>query len=292
MIPVDKWKLAENAFCLEDNERRYLRGIEEGPTISSREATPAREKLDDKYDSKDRLQLTFDKELKDPTKEYSFGTNPQICDVLLGQRGACGISGLHFCITYDDTFNDEKHLILRDSSTNGTAVSYSGQAKEEVRHHFAWILDLKKEEGGWKVEVHLRGLSFKVELASHNTCKAEYDKKVEDFLKDSRTPLPPLVMLGIYSHATTAQPSQPLTPRQYPIYICEQKLGSGSFGRVDKVIDVSSGAIYARRKFYEPQWGKGEKCRRQQNEDWLNRVRREIRIMRDNLHVSLITLLD
>lgn len=41
-----------------------------------------------------------------------------------------------------------KEPILKDSSTRGTAVSYDGQAKEEVRHHFTWILEPEKEEGG------------------------------------------------------------------------------------------------------------------------------------------------
>ena len=298
LIPVDEWKLAENALRLKNNKHRYLpptRGTPEGPTISSREPTPAQEQPNDdhrEYDSTHRLQLTFDKNPKDPTKGYSFGTDSQICDVLLGSRGAYGISGLHFCITFDVTFDGKKHLILRDSSTNGTAVSYSDQARDEVRHHFTWILDLEKEEGKWEIEIHVRGLRFKVELASHETCEAEYDKKVEGFLEDSRTALPPLNVLGIYSHTTTAQPSQPLTPRQLPIYIRERKLGSGSFGGVDKVIDVSTGVIYTRKEFYEPQWGKGKERRRQQKEDWLNRIRREVRIMRENPHVSMITLVD
>lgn len=297
LIPADNEKRAENAFCLKPNKGRYLRptrGID-GPTISSREATPAPEQPNDdhcKYDSTHRLQLIFGKRPRDASKGYSFGTDPKKCDVLLGNRGAHGISGLHFCITFDVTSDKKKHLILRDSSRHGTAVSYSGQAEEEVRHHFTWILDLNKEEGKWEVEVHARGLSFKVELASHKTCKAGYDKKVEDFLQDSRTALPLLDVLGIDSHTTTAQPSQPLTPRQLPIYIREGKLGSGSFGGVDKVIDVSTGAIYARKEFYEPQWGKGKERRRQQKEDWLNRVRREVRIMRENPHVSMITLVN
>ena len=295
LIPADGEKRAENAFCLEKNEERYLppsRRFEEGPTISSREATPAQEQPDDdyrEYDSTHRLQLTFDKEPKDPVKGYSFGTDPQKCDVLLGHRGAHGISGLHFCITFDDTIDDKKHLILRDSSTNGTAISYNGQASEEVRRHFTWILDLEKEQGKWEIEVNARKLRFKVELASHKTCKAEYDKEVQEFLRDSRTALPPLDVLGIDSCTTTAQTSQPLTPRQLPIYIRERNLGSGSFGRVDKVINVSNGAIYARKEFYEPQWGKGKERRRRQKEDWLDRVRREIRIMRENPHVSMIT---
>lgn len=269
--------------------------LEGSPNAPQSQATPAREQPNDdhcKYDSTHRLQLSFDEKPKDPAKGYSFGTDSQRCDVLLGSRGAHQISGLHFSITFDDTIDDETHLILRDSSTNGTAVSYSDQAKEEVRHHFAWILDLEKEEGKWKIEVYTRGLSFKVELASHKTCKAEYDKNVEDFLQKTRSDLPPLDILGINSHTTTAQPSQPLTPRQLPIYIRERKLGSGSFGGVDKVIDVSTGAIYARKAFYEPQWGKGRERRMQQKEDWLNRVRREIRIMRENPHVSIITHMD
>lgn len=159
-----------------------------------------------------------------------------------------------------------------------------------MRHHFTWILDLKKDEGKWEIGVHVRGLKFKVELASHETCKAEYNKNVEKFLQKGRTDLPSLDVLGIDSHTTTAQPSQPLTPRQLPIYICERKLGSGSFGRVDKVIDVSTGAIHAGKTFYEPQWGEGQERRRQQREDWLNGVRREIRIMRENPHVSMITM--
>lgn len=140
-------------FRHDGNKDRYLppvQEIAEGPTISSREVTPTEKKPDDghcKYDFAHHLQLTFDRKPKDPTKRYSFGTNPQVCDILLEQRGARGISGLHFCITFDDTIDDkEKHLILRDLSTNGTAVGYSGQATEEVRHHFTWILDLKKEE--------------------------------------------------------------------------------------------------------------------------------------------------
>ena len=298
LIPVDPEKWTENAFRLDDNKNRYLppaRGIAEGPTISSREATPADEQPADdhcKYDCTHRLQLTFGEKPKDASKGYSFGTDPQRCDVLLGSRGAHGISGLHFCITFDVTPDRKKRLILRDSSTNGTAVSYSRQAEKEVRHHFTWILDLEKEEGKWEIEVHARKLRFKIELASHTTRKAKYDEKIEEFLEESRNALPPLDVLGIESHTTTAQPSQPLTPRQLPIYICERKLGNGSFGGVDKVIDVSTGAIYACKKFYEPQWEKSEERRRQQKEDWLNRVCREIRIMKENTHVSITALLD
>ena len=43
------------------------------------------------------------------------------------------------------------------------------QAIDEVRKHFTWILDPKKEEGQWDIEVHIPnkdGLAFRVKLVS------------------------------------------------------------------------------------------------------------------------------
>jgi hypothetical protein len=124
-----------------------------------------------------------------------------------------------------------------------------------VRRQFTWILDLKKKERKWDIEAHVpNGLAFKVELASHDICEAQYLANVNDFLANSRTTPLPLDVLGIYSHTITTQPSQPFTPRLHPVYICERKIGSGSFGGVDIVIDVSTGSIYARKQFYESLW--------------------------------------
>ena len=132
LIPTDEDNLAENAFRHADNESRYLHPIgeiAEGPTLSSREATPAQEVLKNDhhdYNFTHRLQLTFNKEPKDATKGYSFGTDSRKCDVSLGPPGAYGISRRHFCITFDDTIDEETHLVLKDSSTHGMAVSYNG----------------------------------------------------------------------------------------------------------------------------------------------------------------------
>jgi hypothetical protein len=44
LIPADKWEFARNAFKLPENKARHLaptRGFAQGPTISSREPTPA-----------------------------------------------------------------------------------------------------------------------------------------------------------------------------------------------------------------------------------------------------------
>ena len=293
LIPADEYAYAENAFGHRDNQGRCLppttKTENDAPAISSREATPARELLNDEgHDDhkKHRIRLTFDEKPKDPMKGYAFGTDKQKCDVLLGPRGFRDISGVHFHITFD-VIRGERCLVLRDSSTNGTAVSYDGQAEKEVRRHFPWILNLKKRVGKWEVKVHVRRLEFKVELASHEACKAEYEEKETEFLKLSQTADPPLGGLSIDSHTTEVAPSQSRTPGQRPVYIHEEPLGKGSFGQVDRVIDVSTGAIYAHKAFHEPLWAKHTERRRREKKEWLDQIRREIRIVMEYPHVSM-----
>lgn len=299
LIPVDD--LTKHVFSYESNKNRYLppaEGFNDDPVISSREITPAydipqKDDGEDNYENMYRLLLNFDKEPpKDLSKGYAFGTDEQKCDVVLAPRGVRGISGVHFHILFD-VINKERRLVLRDSSTNGTAVSYDGQAEKEVRHRFTWILDLEKhtKKGGkaeeWRIKVHVRGLSFKVIFASHRTCEAEYEKKVTEFLNHSRsqTADPLLDGLSITSRTTEVAPSQSHTPGQRPVYVHEDFLGKGSFGQVDRVIDVSIGAIYAHKTFHEPSWAKSNE---RQREEWLDHIRREIRIMREHPHVSII----
>ena len=202
-----------------------------------------------------------------------FGTNHYDCDVLLGSRGRNNISNRHFCITFDE----QRRVILKDSSTWGTTVSYGGQAGEETRHHFTWILSL--DENRYKnIIVYVpesTGLAFRVELAIHEIYKREYVENIDQFLEESRAALPksraalpPLDVLSIYSDQTTAAPSEPLSPRQPPIYLRDRVLGSGAFGRVNKVIDVSTGSIYAGKEFYRSyQQERNKQKRAQQKQD-------------------------
>ena len=87
-----------------------------------------------------QLQLTFGEEPKDLIKGYYFNINLAKYDVLLGDRGAYNINGLHFYITFNDqfkdNFNSKTHLILKDLLRNGMAINYSGQVSEEIQHKF------------------------------------------------------------------------------------------------------------------------------------------------------------
>lgn len=176
LIPSDIKRFAQSGFQLKHNKNHYLRptaAIPDGTSIRSREQTRRAEEADEpnyKYRYAHRIQLRLDKKLLDPANGYAFGTNEKWCDIQLGYRGVKGIGGHHFNITFDE----QHRLILKVCSKHGMAVAYNGQAKNEVRHRFTWILDLKKEKGDWDVEIcvpNKNGLAFKVKLATNRTCR-------------------------------------------------------------------------------------------------------------------------
>lgn len=282
LIPTDEKELAKSAFRLPYNRARYLppRKRSAAPVFFTREITPAPPSPKDDYNSCHRIELSLKKRPKRMQYGYVFGADPQPCDVVLE---GIGVSGQHFCITFDE----EQRIILKDFSTYGTAVSIRGQAKNEVRHGIDWILSL--DDGKYDIVVQICGLEFKIKLASHETCEDEFLKNVNIFLEESRSALPALDVLGIYSHKTTAPPSQPLSPRQRPIYLKDKELGSGAFGNVYRVIDVSTGSTHASKEFKRCYRNiKNKKKRAEQKLKWQKGIRNEVHIMMSYPHVSMV----
>lgn len=255
---------AEKAFSLAHNKDRYVGPPSDDAAIDiwSRESTPATNVGDDeRRDFGSQLHLTFDRKPKNMQQGFVFGSDPIICDVLLG-RARDRISGRHFSITFDD----QNRLVLNATSRWRMTVSYNGQGERQGRKHsFTWILFPKPT----KIEVRIdKDLRFEVELAEHKPHGDEYRRRINSFLEESRNAIAPFSLLGIYSQETTAAPTQPLSPTLRPIYYMDEELGRGVFGRVHKVIDVSTGRIFAGKYFLQGKW------------------EREVRIMGKVSHVS------
>lgn len=278
LLPREDNEVTRVAFGLPHNLRWCLQPttrIVSNPTISSRDTTPP-PSVSQPPTNLPSFQLTFSKEPKVPREGYSFGTNPQ-ADVLLGEKdGNHSISHRHFCITFDH----RRRLILRDSSRWGTAVSYGVTGKAEVRKNFIWILDLYKDDSEISkvVAVHIDKLKFNILLPNHAGCQSEYDDNVDVFRGKDRANLLALNELGIDSIKKTPFAGGTLSCDQGLICIDSKSPGSGSFGDVKKVLDVSTGDPYARKTF-----------RRHQQEapaDRLRRIKNEIKIMMEYKHVS------
>ena len=237
---------AERAWNRPQNQVRCLPASEFVVDISSRESTPAVDQ------TASQIQLTFDDKPKDLQKGFVFGSDPQICDVFLGERGA-GFSGRQFCIT----FNERGEVIFKNTSRTKSFVDYNGE-DPPGRNQFTWILFATYEN----IQITMGDLIFKVKWPENRKfCLAEYETHRDAYFEERRNALPPLSQLDMASQQTTAVPTVQHSPRQEPpgqepIYLLEEELGRGSFGTVHKAVDVSTGDVYAAKKFHHSDWKK------------------------------------
>jgi hypothetical protein len=243
-----------HAFALPHNREYYI----PPPTlrqpdinISSRGTTPLTNLGDDDETPQHILRFTFNQRPKNISKGFVFGSNPRVCDVLLGNPQS-GISGSHFCITFDR----QARLVVKDSSSLGTAVSYNGQAGRRTRNktdNFTWILfpyfttriiigDRKKK---------MRGAPFmECEVDSprgKSSLTGTYIDLMNAYLLELRNAIP--FSLDIHSRDTTAGQSQFNPAAKNYIYVDCEEIGRGEFGIVYRAQDVSTGHIFAAKRF-------------------------------------------
>lgn len=246
-------------------------------------------------DFSDELRFTFDRKPRNIEQGFVFGSNPKICDVLIGNpRG--GVSGSHLRITFDN----EDRLVLIDSSTHGTAVSYNGQARKEKRNslssractksrdrsnEFKWILFPTIESIRVIIGENIESLpkapimEFSVEVAEPQTkCGRERHEELKNtFLVELRTTIP--FGFSIDNHSTTAGHTGLQSPtqraKQRPIWIDGKEIGSGEFGTVYQAHDVSTGVAYAAKTFLR------------NGDNFQERWNREIAILQKMSHVRI-----
>lgn len=295
LTPYDEKNKARSAFTLPQNERWFQKatgGVAEQPTINSRESTPAPDASlgDQDLDAADCLVVTFDellKELESYQNGLQFGTNPRVCHILLGHRGTGGISGRQYNITVDDNL----WIWLHDyHSTHGTAVAYNGQNQIEVRKKDTWLLAYgpASRKRLKNITIHLAGLVAKIEFPNHGAADPQYVANLRAFVKKCREALPFVNALGLDSELATATPSQAQTPGERPVYYNDRTIGHGAFGVVRRVIKLRDGKYFAAKSFFRPP---NKRKHDEEDPEWLEQIRREFTIMRDNPHVSALPFL-
>ena len=274
LTPADDQGLAADAFRLQHNEARYTRPstFDDGP---SRETTPGdsfNENLNDELEYVHRIHLRFDQNTKLKGR-VTFGSDPDRSDVLLTpKRRQHGISGLHFYITFDN----QNRPVVRDTSKKGLTVSYDGQAVDERRRHFQWIIfpGYKQVRITSPQEQHVR-LAFDAHRPHYyETYPQDYEKNVKRFMVDApQEHEVAFVDLALHSQSTSFAPSESLSPNKRPVYLEQNRLGKGAFGCVWKVVNASTGLEYAGKEYFHKKgWEK------------------EIQIMRQLYHVRALLI--
>lgn len=144
---------------------------------------------------------------------------------------------------------------------------------------------------GWdNLRVYVHGLAFEIKFSNHAAADRRYVANLRAFVAQSQSALPSVNALVFSSNPLTAEPSEPWTPNPRPIYHKEELIGKGEFGLVHKVTKARDGKQYASKTFFAPPKKISKRGKRKRDEleydKWLESVRNEIAIMRNNPHVS------
>ena len=212
------------------------------PEQSDREST-ADTHDGDEIDASPSVEVRFDQKPKNMSEGFVFGSDPMICDVLLGFKKE-RISRRHFRISFDK----QKRPILENTSDKFMAISYSGQCVDQARQSFRWILFTDNAiivEADKDIGNRRESLTFKVELAGHNTCQQQYQWNLDSFVAACQTSTFSLSQLDIQTQESTAGSTDVTSPKPGPIYLKQDVLGSGLSGTVHRAVDVSNGNLYA-----------------------------------------------
>jgi hypothetical protein len=256
-----KSDLAKRGFQLKYNEERYQAPADDTRPFS-KENTPCPGEDSDDEDSNDkepkdedgtahRLELAFDKPPKNVNDGYVCGWGPD-CDIQLVDRESLRpgdrkkvekVGKKHFSITFDA----QRRVILRDASKYGTTVSYDG-AGNELRSHFTWIIfpDFETIE----VSIPRADISFEIKLGKHKDCEDEFSANVDKVFPPSVRMgegglATPMLQLHMPSGNGSVVSSGTTTLGRGPIYLRHERIGKGTFGRVYRMTDVSTGKPYA-----------------------------------------------
>ncbi|KAI0008693.1 kinase-like domain-containing protein [Xylariaceae sp. FL0662B] len=212
---------------------------------SSRESTEPLEEYN--LDTLPYIELRF----SSPPRTSSglvFGTDQDICDVVLPNTKGMGLSKRHFALTYKRTKADgQYHLIIKDlESTNGTIVTYDDRGSKR-RSKFEWIVDgfeVPNITDNLIVRLH-ETISFKIIVTHHNITSPAYIDNVERFRQGAANLQDLVGGFGLQSGPDTKRNSGAQTPVKRPILLPQGIIGHGGSGIVSCFWDVSTGEVYA-----------------------------------------------
>ncbi|KAI5924572.1 kinase-like domain-containing protein [Camillea tinctor] len=225
------------------------------------------------------LELRF----SDPPRTSSglvFGT-AKTCDVVLPEGHL--VSQRHFAITYKRTEVDGRyHLIVKDlKSRYGTVVEYDMLGKDQRRRNFDWIIDgFNLPDAARTLTVNLPyEIRFQIVVTTQNIASLAYIDNVERFGRGAASLQDLVSEYDLQSGPSTEHNSEAQTPAQYPIHLSRGVLGTGGFGTVTLLWNVSTGEEYACKKPTDPI--------RHNKEAW----RREVAVMRRTTNDHIVQLI-
>ena len=219
-----------NSFRICDNETS-----EEHVPLREREGTPF-VRLQKMW-----LVLTTSRKPFDPLLGWVFGSDDDLCDLVLDIDSTQGVSGRHFRIDHDW---ESKSLILTNMSRHGTKLSSPsiGLRGKVISGSGTWRI--RPDE---QTTVEAGKSSITVEIPRRGGYQTEYDDNLEAYYQEVQKAVPHVGRLRFHS-SLVETPLVARGERTRSQYILQEEIGRGAFATVFKAFDPSTKRVYAAKK--------------------------------------------
>ena len=143
--------------------------------------------------------------------------------------------------------------MLRDVSRSGSVLVYDHKEGYNRRQDFVWVLFKNTDI----VFTTRAGSIFRIRVLREASDRTEHLERLEKFLTVGRVTADAPASKKLIGHHNldlggfdeTATCSLPQASLLDPLYHFIKELGSGSFGTVHKAVNLSTGFVYAAKKF-------------------------------------------
>lgn len=187
------------------------------------------------------LVLTTTRKPFDPLVGWVFGSDDELCDLVLDVNSAQGVSGKHFRIDHDW---ESRSVILTNMSRHGTklispSIGFRGKM---ISGSSTWRI--RPDE---QTTIEAGGSSITVEVPRRGVCQGEYDENLEAYYREVQEAVPQVGRLGFHG-SLIETPLVARGERTQSQYVLQEEIGRGAYGIVYKAFDPSTERVYAVKK--------------------------------------------
>ncbi|KAI1347747.1 kinase-like domain-containing protein [Xylaria sp. FL0043] len=183
------------------------------------------------------LRVTTDHEPKSTALGFLFGCGADVCDILIATHWHSGASKKHFALQIEWP-SGHPTLMFKNISRHGTRVESVNWLKYTIKRQRAIAEDDRE------FEAHIGAIDMRIRFPDHREHEVQWLENWSDYCRRYSSQVPGLNSLKLKSETTIT--SNPLEQ----VYYFGNKLGSGGFGTVRRVVHRFSGKHYAAKEYF------------------------------------------
>lgn len=193
---------------------------------------------------------------------WIFGSDPEVSDFQLATDKVTGVSGRHFCITYNW---DSECLLLFNLSRHHTFMRSSKLGENLM------VRDSSIIPSGENITIEAGIVSLSIYMPERGSHRDTFDKALRRALAVVEPAGPRIATFGFDRHLKETPLAIP-GKRDGTHYLIKEEgdIGKGTFGTVSKALDYVTGNLYAAKRFVRSE------------------AKMEIHILKTLSHVSLL----